>query len=109
MPRPRFQRAPAKKQEAILDAATREFATHGYEGASVNRILLAAGFSKGAFYYYFDDKADLAAAVIEREASRYFESESEARAPATPAAFWAEVQRMLDLGKERMTDWPSGD
>jgi AcrR family transcriptional regulator len=64
MPRPRFGRLDVAKQERILDAAAREFARFGYEGASVNRILDSVGLSKGAFYYYFDDKADLAAAVL---------------------------------------------
>ena len=64
MPRPRFERLEVARQERILDAAAREFARFGYEAASINRILEAVGLSKGAFYYYFDDKADLAAAVL---------------------------------------------
>jgi AcrR family transcriptional regulator len=59
MPRPRFEKLPAERREALLEAAAKEFAAHGYEGASLNRILDAAGVSKGAAYYYFDDKADL--------------------------------------------------
>lgn len=59
MPRPRFSRLSAKKRERILEAAAKEFAAHGYDGASLNRILDEAGISKGAAYYYFDDKADL--------------------------------------------------
>ncbi len=64
MPRPRFATADAQLRDRILDAATHEFAKKGYEAASLNRILLASGLSKGSFYYYFDDKADLAAAVV---------------------------------------------
>ncbi len=59
MPRPRFSKLSAKKRERILEAAAKEFAAHGYDGASLNRILDVAGISKGAAYYYFDDKADL--------------------------------------------------
>src|SRR6516165_8337004 len=97
MPRPRFQRAPVEKREAVLDSAAKEFAAHGYEDASVNRILLAAGFSKGAFYYYFDDKADLAAAVLEREATRYLDILSSLRMPKTPREFWAELAKQVEL------------
>jgi AcrR family transcriptional regulator len=64
MARPRFHKTDPAKQETILHAAAKEFAQVGYEGASLNRILLAAGVSKGAFYYYFDDKADLACTVL---------------------------------------------
>ena len=59
MPRPRFARLTAAKRERIMEAAAKEFAAHGYEGATLNRILVEAGISKGAAYYYFDDKADL--------------------------------------------------
>lgn len=59
MPRPRFSRLPAAKRERILEAAAKEFALHGYDGASLNRILDEAAISKGAAYYYFDDKADV--------------------------------------------------
>jgi AcrR family transcriptional regulator len=59
MPRPRFAKLPREKQEGILEAAAREFAEKGYENASLNQILLNAGLSKGAAYYYFDDKADV--------------------------------------------------
>ena len=65
MPRPRFKKLAADKRAAIIEAAGVEFAAHGFQGASLNAIIAAAGISKGAFYYYFDDKADLFATVIE--------------------------------------------
>ncbi len=65
MPRPRFSRLPTEGRRCLLEAAGREFASHGYGGASLNRIIAAAGISKGALYYYFDDKADLFATVAE--------------------------------------------
>lgn len=64
MPRPRFEKAAPELKQAILTAARKEFAEQGYETASLNKILETAGLSKGAFYYYFDDKADLAITVI---------------------------------------------
>lgn len=69
MPRPRFSKLPEPKRERILEISAREFAVHGYDGASLNHILETAGLSKGAAYYYFDDKADLFATVL----TRYFE------------------------------------
>jgi AcrR family transcriptional regulator len=64
MPRPRFAKLPPGKRHRILQAAAAEFAERGYSGASLNRIIGQAGISKGAAYYYFDDKADLFAAVL---------------------------------------------
>ena len=48
MPRPRFNKLSAEKRECILEAAAKEFAAHGYDGASLNRILDETGISKGA-------------------------------------------------------------
>lgn len=64
MPRPRFEKLPAERRRELLAAASAEFAAHGFEGASTNRIIASAGVSKGAMYYYFDDKADLYATVV---------------------------------------------
>lgn len=64
MPRPRFDKLPAARQVRLIEAAAIEFGAHGYEDASINRILERAGVSKGAAYYYFDDKEDLFLTVI---------------------------------------------
>ncbi|NQZ99438.1 MAG: TetR/AcrR family transcriptional regulator [Myxococcales bacterium] len=58
-PRPRFASLQAAKRDAILAAAAKEFAERGFEAASYNRLIERAGVSKGAMYYYFDDKQDL--------------------------------------------------
>lgn len=47
-----------KKQE-LVDAAIDEFGEKGYEKASLNNILRAAGISKGTFYYHFENKEEL--------------------------------------------------
>lgn len=106
MPRLRFQRAPAEKREALLDAATLEFAAHGYDDASVNRILLAAGFSKGSFYYYFDDKPDLAVAVLERWAKRFENLWDSFPMPKTPAEFWKATEQLAAASAAKLRDEP---
>lgn len=45
----------------ILDAALAVFGEKGYAASSVDDVAAAAGVTKGAVYYYFADKADLAA------------------------------------------------
>lgn len=47
------------KQERILNAAFLEFTEHGYEQASTNRIVKAAGIGKGMLFYYFRSKQEL--------------------------------------------------
>jgi len=68
--RPRFEKLDPQRQEEILAAAADEFAARGYEGASLNRIIERAGTSKGALYYYFDDKADVLATAAEQAVRR---------------------------------------
>ena len=52
--------------ERILDAAQEVLISHGYDGASTNRIAEAAGISPGSLYQYFPNKDAIAAAVIDR-------------------------------------------
>lgn len=47
-------------KQRILDAALDVFGERGYRGASVDDVAAAAGVTKGAVYYYFEDKDDLA-------------------------------------------------
>lgn len=44
---------------ALFEAALEAFISNGYEQASLNAILEAAGMSKGQFYYHFENKEDL--------------------------------------------------
>lgn len=51
--------------EQLFTAAIDEFATAGYEQASINAILKNAGMSKGQFYYHFKSKEGLYLALID--------------------------------------------
>ena len=62
--------AQARTREKVLDAAERAFAAEGFAGASLDRIAEAAGFTRGAVYSNFADKADLFVAVLERRLER---------------------------------------
>jgi AcrR family transcriptional regulator len=64
MVKPRFAKLPLEQQQAILRVALEEFGTHGFHDASLNRVIEAAGISKGSMYYYFDGKGDLFAHVV---------------------------------------------
>ena len=59
MPFSRFAKMPSEKRERLLTIAAQEFAAHGFEAASFNRILEKAQIGKSSAYYYFEDKADL--------------------------------------------------
>jgi AcrR family transcriptional regulator len=70
MPFPRFYKLPPEKREGLLEVAAQEFVQHGFEDASINRILERAQMSKGAAYYYFEDKVDLFCTVVQYASER---------------------------------------
>ena len=94
MPRPRFSKLPAQKRERILEAAAKEFTAHGYDGASLNRILDGAGISKGAAYYYFDGKVDLYATTILHYSQELMAELRFDPARITAANFWDEIAEL---------------
>ena len=91
MPRPRFHKLPAEQQQAILSAALDEFSAHGFNAASLNRIIDVAGISKGSMYYYFDGKDKLYAHVARVELGRVFDAAGPFPVPVASDAdvFWS--------------------
>ena len=59
------------RREAILDAARRCFAEHGYEGATVARLEAGTGLSRGAIFNYFESKEQLFLVLADRDAERF--------------------------------------
>lgn len=59
----------AKTRELLLSAAEAVVAERGFEGASVEEFVRAAGVSRGTFYNYFPTTTDLVAALNERVAA----------------------------------------
>ncbi len=57
-------------RERVLDAARDVFADRGVNGATVEEICDRAGFTRGAFYSNFADKADVLEALVAREHAR---------------------------------------
>lgn len=55
----KFKALDPEKKQKILDASLKEFAEHGYDKASTNRIVKEAGIGKGMLFYYFKSKKDL--------------------------------------------------
>ncbi len=63
---PRWRRDAAATREAILQAATRRFATEGYQGAGAREIADDAGVTAALVNRYFGSKQKLFAEVIGR-------------------------------------------
>ena len=88
MPFSRYNKLPAEKRERLMEAAAKEFAAYGFEDASVNRILETVQMSKGAAYYYFEDKVDLFFTVIQYCIERLELNLALDPATSTAETFW---------------------
>ena len=62
----RASRDPVRTRARILEAATREFAAKGLEGARTDEIARSAGINKRMIYHYFGSKDALFQAVLEK-------------------------------------------
>ncbi len=56
----------ASKRNEILDVALRLVYSKGYDKMTIQDILDQLQISKGAFYHYFESKADVLEALVER-------------------------------------------
>lgn len=86
-------------RDRILAAAEALVMTKGFTGTSIDEILKDADLSKGAFFYYFKGKGDLARVLIETHAKRdlaFFEdalvrAEAQAQDPLEQAIRFLEM------------------
>jgi AcrR family transcriptional regulator len=74
------QRDPERTKKLILDAATAEFAAHGYAGARIGAIAGRAGVNQQLISYYFGGKEGLYQAISEG----WRERQKELSAPDIP-------------------------
>jgi transcriptional regulator, TetR family len=60
-PSPRTQaERKAQTRRLILDRAAEAFAQDGFAGTSLNDVIAGSGLTKGAFYFHFPSKEELA-------------------------------------------------
>ena len=86
--KPVFFQLSSEKREAILGAALAEFGTHDFDAASLDRIVAAAGISKGGLYEYIASKEELYLFCMEQSWSalyRHIRSEARVAVPELPS------------------------
>ncbi|MEU8550463.1 ScbR family autoregulator-binding transcription factor [Streptomyces roseoverticillatus] len=79
-----------RTRQTILEAAAVVFDERGYDAATINEILTRAEVTKGALYFHFPSKEDLALAVIDAQA--------EATSALLDRPGGCRMQRLVDLG-----------
>jgi AcrR family transcriptional regulator len=64
--RPRWSQAErrARSRAALLESAARGLSRHGYGNLVLEDVAREAGYTRGALYHQFNDKEDLALAVL---------------------------------------------
>jgi AcrR family transcriptional regulator len=83
-------------RDRLFSVATKAFVRDGYERASLNAILVEAGVGKSTFFYYFVDKEDLFASVIEAAVARITAAVGPFELPAGPRYFWREGRAIIE-------------
>jgi TetR/AcrR family transcriptional repressor of nem operon len=58
-------------KERLMAAVAELFWTQSYDSATIDQICERAGVKKGSFYYFFDGKAQLVEAALDREWDAY--------------------------------------
>jgi AcrR family transcriptional regulator len=76
-----------RTRQAILEAAAAVFEERGYDGSTITEIIRVGGITKGALYFHFQAKEDLALGVL---------AEQELKKPVPPQA--SKVQELVDTG-----------
>jgi AcrR family transcriptional regulator len=61
-----------RSRELVLDAAERVMAEHGFEAATLARVVQEAGIPMSSVYHYYGSKDGILLAVMERGAQRFF-------------------------------------
>ena len=86
----------AKSRALILEAARRQFRRHGFEDASIDRIMASAGLTRGAFYVHFRSKEHLIEEVMAIESGLVRAVLAAAAADDPRAALLSALSHYLD-------------
>jgi AcrR family transcriptional regulator len=87
---------------ALLEAATRRFAAHGFAKTSLEDVAADIHASRGAVYHHFPSKVALFEAVVERMEAETVGRIAEQTSPAADA--WEASMIALDVFLERCGD-----
>ncbi|MDK1378568.1 MULTISPECIES: TetR/AcrR family transcriptional regulator [unclassified Sinorhizobium] len=101
----RVSRAQAEaNREAVINAASRLFREHGFDGIGLKDLMKGAGLTQGGFYKQFESKDDLAAQAS-RRAMEHATRRWSAVAAASPDPLDAVIELYLSMGhREEKSD-----
>ena len=106
MARPRFMNLDDDTRRRILETAAEEFAARGFDGTSLNQLIDRLGMSKGSFYYYFDDKADLFSTVADHAWGIFLPSTAVDLSVFTAENYWKVLSGFMRETRARVREYP---
>src|SRR5213593_163340 len=82
----------AENRQTVINAASRLFRSHGFDGIGLKDLMEGAGLTQGGFYKQFASKEDLAAQASRRalESAALRLSAATAARPEKPLDGWIE-------------------
>lgn len=98
-----YQDPPANTRERILFCAFKEVHLNGFQSASIQNIIDAAGVTKGALYHYFSSKDAIGLALLDEVFTRYVETNYIAPISSTDDPISTFIEFLQKSG-EKMTE-----
>jgi AcrR family transcriptional regulator len=95
-------------KQHLLAAAARVFARQGFDGATIDDVAAAAGFTKGAVYSNFKNKEDLFLALLDRRTAEQIAAVQTTLEEATALTGEERASRFADLTAQLLwgdRDW----
>lgn len=92
MPLNRFLNLPKEEQDRVYEVAKIQFASHGYDAMSLNLLLKELEISKGQFYYWFEDKADLFLSILDQGITSLVAILEGHGSPSNPEDYWPHLR-----------------
>ena len=98
----------AENRQTVINAASRLFREHGFDGIGLKDLMEGAGLTQGAFYKQFASKDDLAAQASRRALESAFSRWSAATAanPKDPLGAVMAFYLSMEHREERMDGCP---
>lgn len=101
-----FKNLDSSKQEKVLDAAIDEFAEHGFNLASMNRMVQRLGIAKGSLFQYFGSKEGLFRFVFDHAVNLVRRSLRKAKQESADGDFFDHIHRSLLAGIDFIDSHP---
>ena len=107
LPKDTFSKLPAEKRGKIEAALVKEFATKGYQKASLNTVVNSLGIAKGSLYQYFVNKEAIFLYIFDQFTQKVKAMvQQPAAAGDSGPDFWAAVRRTMLAGVAFIDGYP---